>query len=219
MWQDRLVQLTRIRDGTDLRDMPATFTAEFDGAEYRAASQFSLPFAYEIPNLRKLVDDRSSFMLTAHDATAGRAAEISLPTDVDITMEGAIGDQSIVLYASRQTPAQRDILASAHMRRTPSAIMRTALLYRYTGMGRADRRPEILDALAKGNFDTPEQRRRAAWLRFSEGQLAAVRRQHRDAYEKFEEAANLMQPLVVDVLPTVQDATLIYRACSELVGI
>src|SRR5262249_2012251 len=78
---------------------------------------------------------------------------------------------------------------------------------------------EIVAALEKGEFESEEQRRLAARFRFSEALLARFRTLHRDAYKKLQESAELMQPLVLEKKPSLEDATLMYRACRALVEI
>ena len=124
------------------------------------------------------------------------------------------------MYASRTTATQRVIQTSEYLGHLSSPIRRTALLQRYASTAREDRRPEIVEALKKGAFDNDEQRRLAAQFRHSEAILARGRAMHRDAYVKFEETAELMQPLVLGEQKTsLPDATLMYRACRTMVDI
>jgi hypothetical protein len=220
-WFDRVVPLSPQIDGTDLKDLPATFSLQFDGTEFKPKGEFHLPQTFEIPSLETLETQRSSFRLIAHDAVQKRAREIAADTDIDVQLWGGTSEgERFCLYASRTTPTQRVIQSSEYLGHVSSPIRRTALLQAYARTAREDRRPEILEALKKGTFHSDEQRRLAAQFRYSEAILARGRALHRDAYVKFQETAELMQPLVQgQKKPSLRDATLMYRACRTMVEI
>jgi len=220
-WFDRIVSLSPQIDGTDLKDLPATFSLQFDGEQFKPKGDFDLPQTFEIPSLDTLEKQRSSFRLIAHDTVKKRAREIAADTDIDVQLLGSTteGDR-FYLFASRTAPIQRVIQNSEYLGHVSSPIRRAALLQRYSHTAREDRRPEIVEALEKGTFDSDEQRRLAAQFRNSEAILARGRALHRDAYAKFQETAELMQPLVLGgKKPSLQDATLMYRACRTMVDI
>ena len=220
-WFDRIVRLGPQIDGTDLKDLPATFSLQFDGKEFKPKGEFDLPQTFEIPSLETLEKQRSSFRLIAHDTVQKQAREIAADTDIDVRLSGSTTEgERFCLYASRTTTTQRVIQTSEYLAHLSSAIRRTALLQRYASTAREDRRPEIVEALKKGAFDNDEQRRLAAQFRHSEAILARGRAMHRDAYVKFQETAELMQPLVLgEQKPSLPDATLMYRACRTMVDI
>jgi len=220
-WFDRVVTLGPQIDGTDLKDLPATFLLQFDGAQFKPKGEFNLPQVFEIPSLETLEKQRSSFRLIAHDTVQKEAREIAVDTDIDVQLSGSTTEgERFCLYASRTTPTQRVIENSEYLRHINSPIRRTALLQRYSHAAREDRRPEIAEALMKGTFDSDEERRLAAQFRYSEAILARGRALHRDAYVKFQETAELMQPLVLGgKKPSLPDAALMYRACRTMVDI
>jgi hypothetical protein len=220
-WFDRIVSFVPQVDGTDLRDLPPTFSLKFDGAQFKPKGEFSLPQTFEIPNLETLERQRSRFRLIAHDTVQKQAREIAADTDIDIQLSGnTIEGERFCLYASRTTPTQRIIQGSEYLGHVSSPIRRVALLQRYSHTGREDRRPEIVEALKKGTFDSDGQRRLAAQFRFSEAILARGRAMHRDAYVKFQQTAELMQSLVLEgKKPSLRDATLMYRSCRTMVDI
>ena len=128
------------------------------------------------------------------------------------------GEGSLCLYGSRITPLQRVVLRSEYLSQVEHSIRKTVLLQRYLGEPTyKDRRSEIVAALEKGEFDSDDQRRLAAQFRFSEAIQARFKTLHRDAYRKFQEAAELLQPLVLEKAPALEDAVLMYRACRALV--
>jgi hypothetical protein len=220
-WFDRVVPLGPQLDGTDLKDLPATFSLEFDGAQFKPKGEFDLPQTLEIPSLETLEKQRSSFRLIAHDTVQKQAGEIAADTDIDVQLSGSTTEgERLCLYASRTTPTQRVIQSSEYLGHVSSSIRRAALLQRYARTAREDLRPEIVEALKKGVFDSDEQRRLAAQFRYSEAILARGRALHRDAYVKFQETAELMQPLVLgQKKPSLPDASLMYRACRMMVEI
>ncbi len=220
-WFDRAVALEPQIDGTDLRDSPATFSLQFDGSEFKPRGEFALPQTFEIPSLETLEKQQSNFRLIAHDTLHKEAQEIGADTDIDIYLSGITAEgERFCLYSSRTTQTQRVIQRSEYLGHVSSPIRRAALLQRYSYTPREDRRPEIVEALERGRFDSEEQRRLAAQFRFGEAILARARAQHRDAYVKFQQAAELMQPLVLErEKPPLPDATLIYRACRAMVDI
>lgn len=219
-WFDRVVPLAVQIDGTDLRTMPATFTLEFDGVEFKPKGDLNLPQKYEIPSLEALEKQNSRIRLIAHDIASKQAQEIGSDTDIDVTLSARVGEGGFCLFASRLTPVQRVVLRSEYLSQITHAIRKTTLLQRYVGRpGYEDRRPEIVAALDKGGFESDEQRRLAARFRFSEAVLARFRTLHRDAYQKFQEAAELLQPLVLEKAPALEDAMLMYRACRAMVEI
>jgi hypothetical protein len=219
-WFDRVERLQPQLDGTDLKDLPVTFMLEFDGGEFKPKGEFNLAQTFEIPNLEEMEKQGSRFRLIAHDPAQKQAREIAADTDLNIRLSGGAGDGGLCLYASRTTPAQRIILGSEFLGHVKSPIRRTVLLQEYARAApREDRRPEILAALEKGEFESEEQRRLGAQFRHSEAILARFRALHRDAYVKFQEAAELMQPLVLEQKPSLPDATLMYRACRAMVEV
>ncbi len=218
-WFDRVVPLNVQIDGTDLRDLPATFTLQFDGLEFKPKGELNLPQTFEIPGLETLEKQDSEFRLIAHDSATRQAREVSSDTDTDLTLSAKSGGGSFCLYASRYTPAQRLVLGSKYLSHVTNGILRTVLLLRYVGEPWEDRRSKIIAALEKGEFDSEEQRRLAAHFRFSEAIQARFKTLHRDAYKQFQEAAELLQPLVLEKKPTLEDAVLMYRACRALVEI
>jgi hypothetical protein len=217
-WFDRVIPLDVQIDGTDLKTLPAMFTLEFTGAEFRPKGELNLPQKFEVPSLDALEKDNSLFRLIAHDWAAKQAREIPADTDIDVRLT-AEGDQgNLCLYASIITPQQRVVLQSEYLGRVTHQIRKTAILQRYAGAPAfEDRRSEIVAALDAGEFKSDEQRRLAARYRFSEATLARFRTLHRDAYVKFQETAELLRPLVVERIPTLDDASLMYRACRATV--
>jgi hypothetical protein len=217
-WFDRVVPLGPQIDGTDLKNLPATFSLQFDGAQFRPKGEFDLPQKFEIPSLDALEKQGSGFRLIAHDTVQKHAREIAADTDIDVQLWGST--PRFCLYASRTTPTQRVIQSSKYLAHVSSPIRRTALLQHYSHTAGEDRRPEIVEALKAGTFDSDEQRRLAAQFRNSEAILARGQALHRDAYVKFQETAELMQPLVLGGKePSLPDATLMYRACRTMVDI
>ena len=217
-WFDRLVVPSVDRDGTDLRMLPATYRMEFDGASFQPKGELKLAQTFEIPSLDTLEKNRSRFRLIAHDTAAKKAHEIAPDTDIDIMLTAQAGEGSLCLYASRITPLQRVALRSEYLSQVEHSIRKTVLLQLYLGEATyEDRRSEIVAALEKGEFDSDDQRRLAAQFRFSEAIQARFKTLHRDAYRKFQEAAELLQPLVLEKAPALEDAVLMYRACRALV--
>jgi len=218
-WFDRVVAPSVQMDGTDLKTLPATYTLELDGAKFKPKGELNLPQTFEIPCLDTLAKNGSQFRLIAHNPAAKKAIEIAADTDIDITLTAQADQAGLCLYASRTTPLQRLVLRSEYLGHVEHTIRKTMLLQRYVGEpAYEDRRPEIVAALAKGEFDSDGQRRLAARFRFSEAIQARFKTLHRDAYRAFQEAAELLQPLVLEkVPPPVEDAMLMYRACRALV--
>jgi len=219
-WFDRVESPTVQVDGTDLKTLPATFNLEFDGAEFKPKGDLSIPQKFEIPSLDNLENKNSHFRVIAHDTAAKQAREIGSDTDIDVTLTGSTGPGSVCLYASRLTPQQRVVLRSEYLSHVDNQIRKTALLQRYLGEPvYRDDRGEVVAALEKGEFNSDEQRRLAARFRFSEAVLKRFQTLHRDAYKLFQETGELLQPLVLERAPALEDATLMYRACRAMVEI
>lgn len=217
-WFDRVVKPNVQMDGTDLKTLPATYTLELDGAKFKPKGELNLPQTFEIPSLDLLEKNGSQFRLIVHDTAAKKAREIASDTDIDIRLTAQAGQGGLCLYASRMTPLQRVVLRSEYLGHVEQTIRKTVLLQRYVGEPTyEDRRPEIVAALEKGEFDSDGQRRLAARFRFSEAIQARFKTLHRDAYQAFQQAAELLQPLVLEKTPSVEDAMLMYRACRALV--
>jgi hypothetical protein len=143
-WFDRVLPLGSHIDGTDLKDLPATFSLQFDGAEFKSKGEFDLPQAFEISSLETLEKQHNHFRLIAHDTVQKEAREIAADTDIDVQLWGGPGEgEGFCLYASRTTPVQRVILSSEHLGRVSSQIRRTALLQRYARIARDVRRSEF----------------------------------------------------------------------------
>lgn len=216
-WLDRVVEPDLEVDGTDLHDLPATFNMELDGAEFKPKGALNLPQTFEIPSLNKLQDQGSRFRLIAHTARMKSATEVAADTDIDIRLLAAAGNTTMCLYASRTPREQRVVLQSEFLLHVEHDIRRVAILHHYLPDLRNDRRQEIVAALEKGEFESNDQRRLAARLRYSEAVLARFRTLHRDAYLKFEEAAELLRPLVMEGVPATEDAALMYMSCRAVV--
>jgi hypothetical protein len=219
-WFDRTIPLHPQIDGTDLKTLPAIFTLEFDGAEFKPRGDLNLPQVFEVPSLETLAKQNSHFELIAHDPSAKSASYVPAETDIEIDLVGEVEQQGLHLYRSRTTPVQRIVLGSDYLRGVPNAIRGEAILQRYLGSPpMIDRRAEIAAALEKSEFQSEEERRLAARFRFSAAVLARFRTLHRDAYKMFQEAAELLQPLVLERKPVLEDASLMYRSCRALVDI
>jgi len=218
-WFDRVIPLGVQIDGTDLKSLPATFRLEFDGSQFKPKGELNLPQTLEIPSLDTLAHDNSAFRLIAHDTGTEQAHEVPFETDIDISLAANPGKDGVCLYASRTTPEQRVVLRGEYLGQVANTIRRTVLLQRYMGTRSEDRRSEIVAALDKGEFDSQEQRRLAARFRYGEALLARFRTLHRDAYQKFQQTAELLQPLVFEKAASLEDATLMYNACRALVEI
>jgi hypothetical protein len=219
-WFDRLIRLEPQIDGTDLKNLPPTFTLEFEGTEFKPRGELNLPQVLEIPSLDTLAKQRSYFKLIAHDTSAKTAKEVATDTDIEIDLVGEAEDQWLHLYRSRISPVERLLLSSKYLCGIPNPIHREVILQRYLpSPAKEDRRKEVIAALEKGEFASEEERRLAARFRYNEAILAQFRTLHRDAYEKFQEVAELLWPLVRDKTPSFEDAVLLYRVCRAMVGI
>ena len=217
-WFDRVIPLRAAADTTDLKQIPTTFTLDCDGREFKPKGAFALSQTFEIPALDALQKQKSEFRLVAHDTEAKQASEVLAETDIDITLSGEVGEHRVCLYACRTTACERTLLASPFFKAIASPIGRSARLRHYVSRAEPDRRAEILAALQKGEFESEEQRRLAARLCFGSA-TASFSVQASDAFEQYQQAAELLKPLVLEQSPSVQDAALMYKACRALVQI
>jgi len=66
-WFDHIEDLSQTIDGTDLHDMPATISIDFDGRKFQPGGNGThLPHKFEVPSLQQLTDQRSQFKIIAH---------------------------------------------------------------------------------------------------------------------------------------------------------
>jgi hypothetical protein len=220
-WFNRRVRLTQQIDGTDLKTEPPAFRLEFDGSTFKPQGEMSLPQTFEIPSLDDLEKQGSHFRFIVHDPATQTASYVPIETDIDMELSGQAGEQSLKLFGSRVTREQRIVLGSEFLKKIASPIRRDVILHHYVRRPpKLDRRAEVEKALKTVEFRSDEVRRLAARLRFGEARLARFRTLHRDAYNLYQETAELLQTLVMERQPPLpEDASLMFRACYELVDI
>jgi hypothetical protein len=222
---DKLLEPSQHVDGTDLRDLPATFTLQLDGAEFLPAGPgIHLPQRLELPSLATLVDKRAGFRLIAHYPETGRAEELALDaTDVDITIAASFRDSahgSCTLFRSRHDATQRAVLRCETLRLTESAIEREALLAAYgiAAPATENRRLRVAELLERDEVEDasldPDDRRLCARMSFGNALVEAFRG---GTLAGFARTANLLAPLVFDDVPQYDDVMLIFRACASII--
>jgi hypothetical protein len=192
-WFDYVRVLDPIFDGTDLRDLPATFNLELSGEAWRpggstAAYQSGptvphLEQKMEVPSLAELLQKRASFAvaLLGPEEESQQAVVIE-ENDFDIRIVAMVGDRSITLFRSAHGPVERAALRGTFLQNRKSAIEREAILGLFARPRDLDaaartRRREAAFALLNKLEDelTPDERRVVGVLRYGQAQLAMCR--------------------------------------------
>lgn len=221
LWFDCVRRLQPVIDGTDLRTLPARFILEFDGSKFNPTGDLNLLQDFEIPCLDTLVQQQSYFKLITHNPSTTRKSEISEYTDVRIHLRAQVEKTQIQLYSSARTREERVILAADYIRAIPSLILREVYFWSLRDKdithSLGDLRKKVTETLTKRQFNSETERRLAARLQYSQGQLKRFRNLFRDAYEMFSDVVNILEPLFKDQTASRDDAYLIYESCRYLV--
>jgi hypothetical protein len=147
-WFDHVRVLDPQFDGTDLRDLPATFVLELSGERWQPGRSIAsyaggptvphLEQTMEAPSLAKLVEKGASFAVVLLGREEGSQEAVVLEeNDLDVQIIGTAGDRAITLFRSAHTPLERAVLRGTFLQNRKSAIEREAILGLYA-------RPRVL---------------------------------------------------------------------------
>lgn len=192
-WFDHIQILDPQLDGTDLRDLPATFPLEFSGESWRPGGSIAtyaggptvphLAQTMEVPPLRTLIDKGASFALALLGEEEGSQEEIPLErNDLDVRVVAMVGDRPITLFRSAHGPIERAVLSGQFLQTRASAIEREAILGLYrrpmeVATAEGERRRQAAYALLDKPEDelSPDERRVVGLLRYGRAQLEMFR--------------------------------------------
>ena len=192
-WFDHLRELAPQLDGTDLRDLPATFDLELSGENWRPGGSIAsyaggptvshLEQTMEVPPLAKLVEKRARFSVALLGAERGGQDDVALEeNDLDVRIVGRAGDRAITLFRSAHTPVERAVLRGAFLQNRASLIEREAILGLYArprelaADDRGRKRQAAFALLDKLEEElSPEERRVVGCLRYGQAKLAMFR--------------------------------------------
>lgn len=192
-WFDHVRVLEAQIDGTDLRDLPATFDLELSGERWRPGGSIStyaggpgvprLEQTMEVPPLAKLVEKGASFAASLLGREKGSEEAVELEeNDLDVRVVGTAGDRAITLFASAHAPLERTILRGAFLQKRTSPIEREAILGLYerprelAAVERKRRREAAYALLDKPEEElSPEERRVVGRLRYGDAKLGMFR--------------------------------------------
>ncbi len=146
-WFDHVRVLEPHLDGTDLRDLPATFDVELRGERWRPGGSIAnyaggptvphLEQTMEVPSLAKLVEKRASFAVALLGHEEGSQEAVALEeNDLDVRIVGTAGDRAITLYQSTHGPVERAVLRGTFLQNRKSPIEREAILGLYPAAAR-----------------------------------------------------------------------------------
>jgi hypothetical protein len=221
-WYDRTQEPRASIDGTDDHSMLASFSMTFEGDQWHPASSGPvLPQTFEIPSLRRLVDDSCQFILLTHVNGVSQECDDPETSEVDLTVRAYYGHEQpswLTLYSSKHRPEMRTVLASPAMASISNGIEREALSSLYlppeqvSSAGYDQLVQAVLDEQPVPAADT----RLAAQLAVSRAGLYAFRNNYRDAVRLNFGAAQLLEPIVMNGYPTEDDGVLLIKACLQL---
>jgi hypothetical protein len=192
-WFDHVRVLDPHLDGTDLRDLPATFDLELSGEPWRPGGSIAtyaggptvphLEQRMEVPPLEKLLEKGASFAVALLGDEEGSLEEVTVEeNDLDVRVVGTVDDRRVTLFRSGHGPVERAILRGAFLQNRKSAIEREALLGLYprarelAAEERGRRRQEAYALLDKPEEElSPEERRVAGLLHYGRAQLEMFR--------------------------------------------
>ena len=192
-WFDHVRVLDAHHDGTDLRDLPATFTVELGGKQWQPDGVTStypggpavphLRQRLEVPSLAKLIENRASFSVALLGSKESSQQSVAVDeNDFDVRIVGTAGKRAITLFRSTHGPVERAVLGGAFLQNRRSAIEREAVLGLYArpqelaNEERARRREAAWALLEKLEAElSPEERRVVGLLRFGRAQVEMFR--------------------------------------------
>lgn len=192
-WFDHVRVLNPEFDGTDLRDLPATFSLELNGDRWRPGGSVAsyaggptvphLEQTMEVPSLANLVEKRASFAvaLLGHEEDS-REAVVLEENDLDVRIIGTAGDRAITLFRSAHALIERAVLVGTFLQNRKSPIEREAILGLYprahelTTEDRKRRRQAALALMEKPEEElSPEERRVVGLLHYGQAKLGMFR--------------------------------------------
>lgn len=192
-WFDHVRTLDPHLDGTDLRDMPATFDVEFDGADWQPGGSIAtyaggptvshLKQTMEVPSLAQLIAKSAAFGVALLGRSEGEQTTVVLEeTDLDVQVVATIGDGSVTLFRSGHSPIERAVMRGAYLQRRASAIEREAILGLYQrprDLANDERQRRRRDAVALLEKDetllSPDERRVVGLLHYGRARLEMFR--------------------------------------------
>ncbi|GKZ64928.1 hypothetical protein AnigIFM50267_007084 [Aspergillus niger] len=227
-WFDRIVRLKSIDYGKDWEDHPETYYIEFDGTQFKPHEDLAFPQVFEIPCLRTLIKDHSSFELVSHNSLSKASTLVSEGTDIAIELVGEVAQgEWLHLYRSHITKDIENLQKASYFSSPKmSPIFREALLSRcpVTKDGKKgdtykELEESIIASIEKGEYSSADEMRLAGWYLFYKASMSFGREMWRDAYEAYDKASLALQPLVMSQVPTMRDAVSMYMSVLRKVEI
>ncbi len=226
-WYDRVETLSQMIDGTDLNELPPTYSLEFDGKDFKI--NLGGTKVYEMPSLQSMKDKQSTMQLIAHYPDAKTAEEIDLSlTDIDIALTAVYqGDrnQFLTIFKSKHLGLEKILLESPYLKSIPSLLEKEALLQMYTPL--IDKKREITENKQRRAMDlcnAPMEslddydKRMVANLTMNEAKLHVIRAQDQEALTKFFKVYRLLDSFIFDKnkFPTYDDSYLAFHAIRNI---
>jgi hypothetical protein len=226
-WFDRVAAFSQIIDGTTVGTTP-TFTFKFDGEGFQPGGPWNPGHKWELPSLRRLIDNKVQLQLIQHDPARKEAVEIdAFASGIDLrvlAMHPDHGDVSeIVLFDTKQGQLEKEIVAGDYLANRGS-IERTVLLNLYpptsakrtaTTAPRRERLAQLLDTRDPKNDD---DRRLLSRGLSDAANLEAVQGDYPAALNDYVAVMKLLEPLVMDPKRQVkrEDAEPLFRAALQI---
>lgn len=227
-WFDRIIRLRPVIYHT-WRDHDEIYVMELDGEEYKPRDSLSLPQVFEIPSLDTLIENQSLFQLVAHNPSNKVSSIVPEDSDISIELSGGVSrNQWLKLYRSHFTRDQQNLRNTPYLSAPDmNPILREILLSRYCEtLGKGDRERDMVElelsvraSIQKNQYGSADERRLAGWYLFHKGTESFGVHRWRDAYEAFEKASLILQPVVMSQVPTMRDAVSMYLSVRRMVEI
>ncbi|PYH62046.1 toll/interleukin-1 receptor domain-containing protein [Aspergillus niger CBS 101883] len=201
-WFDRIVRLKPIEYGNDWKDHIERYFIEFDGTQFKPYEDLSFPQVFEIPCLRTLIKDHSSFELVSHNTLSKASTVVSEGTDISIELVGEVAQgEWLQLYRSHITKDLQNLQKAPYLSSPEmSPIFREALLSRC--------------------LVTTDGKKGDSYKELEESIIASIEKgEYSNAYEAYEKASLALQPLVMSQVPTMRDAVSMYLSVRRMVEI
>lgn len=193
-WFDRTVRLTEGIDGTDLRDLPASFALQLKGDTWQPTGSIStyeggpsvprLRQTLVVPALSALIQRNATFGISLVGAERDSAEVVKVDqNDFDLSIVARYpSGRSVTLFRSTHSPLERAVLGGAYLSDRQSAIEREAMLGLYrkpaeqTAEARNERRKRALVLAESSEAElSPEERRTAAVVHYGRAVLEMFR--------------------------------------------
>ena len=226
-WFDREQSLPQTIDGTDFKDLPASFNLKFDGKEFRPQSSgIHLPHSFQIPSLFDLRKDNCEFKLIRHCIDEKNAEYVDVfKTDIDLTVCAYFNDaevSNITLFKSKHTTQELNILGCEYLKVIENEIEKEILLglcpVNTSRQKDQSRKQNIAKQIEREEEISEEDKILAANYCFNKASFFSYRKQSSDAIKFYYRTIELLEKEILQSYPTYQVGVLAFKGAETIIN-